>query len=84
MATLLTLLHISDLHIGDIDLAHGSLDAVHYEWWRRQSSLDGFLGHRHRALEDVAQRYRDLRRLNPSTFVVMTGGPHVHGRGRTT
>jgi hypothetical protein len=73
MGTLLTLLHISDLHIGDIDRAHGSLDAVHYEWWRANALFDGFLGHSHRALRHVVERYNALRGHDDSTHVVMTG-----------
>jgi 3',5'-cyclic AMP phosphodiesterase CpdA len=73
MATLLTLLHISDLHIGDINRASGSLDAEHYEWWRQSAIWDGYLGHRHRALQDVVTTYRALRDADPYTHVVMTG-----------
>ena len=57
MQTLLTMLHISDLHIGLLDpgRAGQAFDAAVQDWWKRNQLFDGYLGHSGQALHQLAQ-----------------------------
>jgi hypothetical protein len=71
---LLTLLHISDLHIGDIDPTSGDnvLNAAALAWWQAHRAFDGYLGHTSRALSQLQDLYLDLVERKPF-HVVVTG-----------
>jgi predicted phosphodiesterase len=72
MKRLLTLVHVSDLHVGDIDLEDGDapLDSKPPSWWRFHGLFDGFLGHSHRALVDLAERFAQLSEEENAILVV--------------
>jgi hypothetical protein len=74
---LLTLVHVSDVHFGDLSLAEDApMDSEASRWWRHHARFDGFHGHHHAALVHLRQRYAELRRtLDPDEQLrlVVTG-----------
>ena len=72
---LATLLHVSDLHIGDIDPISGNntLDSEVINLWRSASIFQGYLGHSHRALCHLVDLWRDVSELERNPYVVVTG-----------
>jgi 3',5'-cyclic AMP phosphodiesterase CpdA len=73
---LLTMLHVSDLHIGEIDSSSG--DALYAPASLRVlancSWFDGVVGHHARGLEDLASFYnKQLRKLKPNLAVIVSG-----------
>jgi 3',5'-cyclic AMP phosphodiesterase CpdA len=78
MAVIATFLHISDLHIGEIDPATGNAKvppgaaAVVRNW--PGTFADGLLGHQGRSLLELMHFYRDLRKNGRTpTEVLVTG-----------
>lgn len=71
--SLMTLLHISDLHIGDLrpDSWDNVLDAEALDWWKA-TRIYGYLGHTSRALRQLAALYDDLSSTE-RVHVVITG-----------
>jgi hypothetical protein len=83
---LLTLLHISDLHLGDLDAEKGdnSPDALTCSYWKVSRWFDGFLGHTWRALRALSELYADLgEKLVPGEKlrVIASGDLTTTGRG---
>lgn len=72
---LATLLHISDLHIGDIDPTSGdaTLDAHVANLWRTVPIFQGYLGHTHRALAQLADLWKDVLETESNPHVIVTG-----------
>jgi hypothetical protein len=72
---LATLLHISDLHIGDIDPTSGNntLDAEVMNLWHTASVFQGYLGHTHRALCHLVDLCKDVFENEQNPHVVVTG-----------
>jgi hypothetical protein len=79
---LATFVHISDIHIGDVDPGNGdaALDATAKNWWRRHPLFDGFLGHSYRALDHLTRLFIKLRRLSSAELIV-TGDLTTTGHG---
>lgn len=75
MKLLATLLHISDLHFGDIDSATG--DAVQPKFIGIHRLIDGLLGHDINSLKRVSRFWLDLRKAGRKgkvpTALVVTG-----------
>jgi hypothetical protein len=69
-----TLLHVSDLHIGDVNPFNGNarFDAQAFAWWQLSRLFDGYLGHTHVALAKLEDLFEDLLEEGP-TDVVVTG-----------
>jgi len=80
---LLTLVHVSDVHFGDLSLAEQEpLDAEVRHWWRHHARFDGFHGHHHAALVHLRQRMVELRRTldtNEALRLVVTGDVTAFG-----
>lgn len=66
------LLHVSDLHIGDVDPLHNDaqFDAQAFAWWQLSSIFDGYLGHTHVALVRLEDLVDKLRAEGPTDLVV--------------
>jgi hypothetical protein len=67
---LATLLHISDLHLGDLDPLTG--DAIEPPFAGKSELLDGLLGHSLASLKRVSRFWGNLRR-NEQAALVVTG-----------
>jgi hypothetical protein len=69
---LLTLVHISDLHIGVPDLREGASDpdALVKTWWGRSRHFHGLLGHTFRAMRQLEEFFLDLAEIEPTRLVV--------------
>ncbi len=78
---LVTLLHVSDLHFGNLDLIGGSsiLEPEVPAWWRWHRSFDGFMGHHFRAVAQLADFFRNLRKVNPDLKLIVTGDVTAYG-----
>jgi hypothetical protein len=72
---LLTLLHVSDLHIGEIDPKTGDahVTALARKLLAQTTWFDGVLGHHSRALDQLTQFWNDLRKEDPSAKLVVSG-----------
>jgi len=73
---LLTLLQISDLHIGDLvpGSAETSLDAQSLSWWQAHPLFDGYLGHTEVALSALAAFvHGELLETEKNLRVLVTG-----------
>lgn len=72
---LLTLLQISDLHIGEIDAVTGdaSVSGATRKLVANTTWLDGLLGHHSRGLEHLARFWHQLRSKERNAKVVITG-----------
>ncbi|MGH9423029.1 MAG: metallophosphoesterase family protein [Thermoanaerobaculia bacterium] len=68
---LATLLHISDLHFGDLDPDGDSvLDADAEAWWAANELFDGYLGHSGDALVQLTDSFAQLTSREEVTLVV--------------
>ena len=68
---LATFVHISDLHIGDIDPEAIVKDAVARELWAKGGPVfDGLLGHSHKSLVRLEQAYDKLRADEDAKLIV--------------
>lgn len=76
---LLTILHISDLHIGDIEPTSAELDAEARRPWRTVAPLRGYLGHTEIALRQLHDTWQDLLEADENARVVVTGGVTATG-----
>jgi len=75
LTRLLTLLHVSDLHVGDIDPSSG--DALISKAFGKLVSnstwFDGLLGHHSRGLEHLEKFWGELRRTDAEAKLVVSG-----------
>ncbi len=71
MNTLATFIHVSDLHIGDIDPATG--DASAPKLWAKFPYCDGLLGHERAAMKRLEVLWRNERREDPEAHLIVTG-----------
>ncbi len=76
-----TFVHISDLHIGDIEFTTGerdrTLDAEAKHWWRYCPGADGFLGHSEKAMRALADFMGRVHAEKPGLLV--TGDLTAYG-----
>ena len=74
MKHLLTMVHISDLHFGDIAPDGDSkLESEAPGWWRHCSFFNGYLGHHAAALVDFADAFDKLQNDNDKLLLFITG-----------
>lgn len=82
---LLTLLHISDLHLGELAPGSGDhpLDAKTLVYWRLNRQFDGYLGHTWRALCALSGLSYELEETHPTRplHVVVSGDLTTMGTG---
>lgn len=78
---LLTLVHVSDLHIGQLDASGDNpLDSDSVEWWKHFRPFDGYLGHTHVALKQLVSLVDMLQGTEgPEVYVVVTGDLTTNG-----
>ncbi len=78
---MLTLLHISDLHFGDLDPRSG--DALVPEqppgWWAWSRWLDGFMGHGYDSLVHLNDLHLRLHAEDPQIKLMITGDVTAYG-----
>lgn len=69
---LLTLVQISDLHVGQIDAQGDPLipDAVVKDWWRYSRRFHGLLGHTYQAMAQLEEFYLDKVAEGPTRLVI--------------
>jgi hypothetical protein len=75
-ALLATLIHISDLHVGEIDSNSGNARATPFAAWAVKNfpQLDGLLGHQGRSLQDLTRFWATFPRPAEGEFgLVVTG-----------
>src|SRR2546425_275913 len=65
---LLTFIHISDLHIGDLDPE--TFDARAPRIWANSKRFDGLLGHSYRSLVRLEQFFNRIRRDEKAQLIV--------------
>jgi len=82
---LATFIHISDLHIGDIDPQTGNALASPLAAWAVQnfSQLDGLLGHQGRSLQDLTRFWNNLARPAEGLFELLVTGDYSRSGGTT-
>ena len=83
---LMTLLHVSDLHFGELDPDSGDhpLDAQTLAYWKLNRGFDGYLGHTWRALCALSDLYFELQDglgHEERLHVVVSGDLTTTGRG---
>lgn len=81
MASLLTILHVSDIHMGNVDPVSGDaeVDAEALAWWQLHPLFDGYLGHTHVALARLVDFYLDLVETEENVVVLQTGDLTTQG-----
>jgi len=81
MVTALTLLHISDLHFGELDAIRGGsgLNAATKGWWQLLPLFDGFLGHGHDSLVALEELHDELKDSAADLRVLATGDLTANG-----
>lgn len=69
------LVHVSDLHIGELDPVNGNakLSRSAGTLVKNTAAFDGLLGHQARSLRDLAAYVKDLKKTHPALRVVVTG-----------
>jgi 3',5'-cyclic AMP phosphodiesterase CpdA len=69
---LLTLVHVSDLHVGRIDRQGNPVvpDAVVRDWWRYSRRFHGLLGHSYIAMAQLEEFFADTVAKGPTRLVV--------------
>jgi predicted phosphodiesterase len=72
---LLTIVHISDLHFGDLspNSDDADLDAVAESWWQLNRRFDGYLGHSGDALRHLNQSFKQIRDDEKPVMLLVTG-----------
>jgi hypothetical protein len=79
MASLASFVQISDIHFGDVDPV--SFDAATARIWANSSVFDGLLGHSSRSLRYLEKFFRDRKRTDPETRLIVTGDLTTVGKG---
>jgi 3',5'-cyclic AMP phosphodiesterase CpdA len=82
---LATLVHISDLHIGDIDPSTGNASANALAAWvvKKFSAFDGLLGHQGRSLQDLTRFWKTYPRPARGLFRLIVTGDYTRCGGAT-
>jgi hypothetical protein len=73
--SLLTIVQISDLHIGEIDPSNGdaSISSTAASLFAQSTWFDGILGHHGRALQDLAEFWAKLIKKDKQALVLVSG-----------
>jgi Calcineurin-like phosphoesterase len=80
---LMTILHISDIHIGEVDAATGDATSmpVLAHLLANYASFDGLLGHHARGLQDLEAFYVAMRRAGENPVLITSGDITRFGGG---
>lgn len=72
MSVLATFVHVSDLHLGDMDpqSSNARCNATPPPWWPQLRLFDGYLGHSGNALRHLHDYFHDLRRQENAQLIV--------------
>ena len=75
MSNSVALLHVSDLHFGEVVDKSGEplRDADVYNWWASHRLFDGFLGHHYPAISDLEELHELVAGVEGKAFVIVTG-----------
>jgi hypothetical protein len=81
---LATFVHISDLHIGQMDPLTGNakISRAATRFFRKTSLFDGLLGHHNRGLRELEAFVRSLKEAEPELRLLVTGDLSRFGHNR--
>lgn len=77
----IVLVHVSDLHFGDLSFDGPMPEPVVKDWWQLAPWFDGWLGHDYRAMLQLDQLVRDIRAKHgdSTVHIVATGDLTANG-----